>query len=1136
MTKARIIWTLVAAGVIGNMTPMVVAQVPPDLFLEKLDDFIWTGAGNGTTWQNAANWTPPVGFNGQFPDDPGRNDTDQVVIVPVEGANFSIALTSDLTVNISGGDVTVASLKLGGTGAAVTTNINSSTNHLLVFENQEQNDTMTNPGDPMADPPIEPEPIWSFNQARALIWSTGTTGAGKENRINADIKLNDDVDVEGDRDIHIYGDVLEGDRLTAAGATFRLSSISSLLTSGAALHIHGNIQASLFDEDIAVDGTQDRIFGLNATHGVALPADPQNPPNEEDEVSRQGRVDMHGRLIGDGWVGIGSPQDTVNPVGTVILRADSRDDPGSTTDQFFSGRIVMNRGNLVLAHDGSLGSGDIATGNPNQAFGFNFVSTDDARNIANELNVAQWHTVAGATDIPGLESFGDHSIEFSGTVIQNNSRGWINLLPAGETLTLSGPQYPIEGGDNTDTDRIYTMDGSGKTLITGGIHNRPPDGINPGNGHLRVRGTTTVLVDFDESKSPGDSASDYSGATFVEGGNLHFATNEDLAGTQMHATSGAVGVDTGVVSNSTFLGMLNNSSTPNHAASSPFFLSINTAPIFALYDSGGLMLASGEYTQSLDFNSGDLTKAANMTLAAREIGSTYTGTITPNSSVVVNPNTYQLGGGAGTLTLPNNNQLTGTRSLLATNGSEVRLEGSNNYTGTTRIVAKVNASNTTDAAASVPGIPADETEFEIEGQGYRQTMLTLTNLANGGAASGIGSSSSAAANLHIQGSVLKYVGPAVSTDRLFTVGTAGATIDASGTGALTFTNTSNLGIDIAENRTGAFSADLTGGANNEVFGHPEFVSGTLGRLLFSTEDLVPGMAIRDINPSGSPTLDADLVIASIGGDHAVRVGEAEVEEGETPWPGVSGTFIRTFTFGPAPPRMLTLSGTNIGNNTLASVVADASDIAEPGGAGSVGITKTDPGKWVLTGSNTYTGNTVVEEGTLSISNDFLADTGDVWLTSGATFNLNFSDIDVIDSLFIDDMSQAIGTWGAIGNAAAMFHSPIITGAGILQVSSIAETGIFGDYNNNGVVDAADYVVWRRNLGTNTELLNEDPMMTPGMVTQEDYDLWRSRFGFTTNPGEGAGSALDSGAVPEPSSALLASLALVFLGGVARRGR
>jgi T5SS/PEP-CTERM-associated repeat protein len=69
---------------------------------------------------------------------------------------------------------------------------------------------------------------------------------------------------------------------------------------------------------------------------------------------------------------------------------------------------------------------------------------------------------------------------------------------------------------------------------------------------------------------------------------------------------------------------------------------------------------------------------------------------------------------------------------------------------------------------------------------------------------------------------------------------------------------------------------------------------------------------------------------------------------------------------------------------------------------------------------------------------------------------------------------------------------------------IAAAGLPGDYNNNGSVDAADYVLWR-----NGGPLENDP--TPG-VQPADYDFWRARFGNTAGAGSLAGVA-----VPEPTS-------------------
>jgi hypothetical protein len=82
------------------------------------------------------------------------------------------------------------------------------------------------------------------------------------------------------------------------------------------------------------------------------------------------------------------------------------------------------------------------------------------------------------------------------------------------------------------------------------------------------------------------------------------------------------------------------------------------------------------------------------------------------------------------------------------------------------------------------------------------------------------------------------------------------------------------------------------------------------------------------------------------------------------------------------------------------------------------------------------------------------------------------------------------------------------------------TGIPGDYNGNGTVDAADYVVWRDNLDGTATLPNDS---TPGMVTQEDYTVWRMNFGLGGSAG--AGSAGLSHVVPEASTILLALMGI-----------
>jgi hypothetical protein len=105
----------------------------------------------------------------------------------------------------------------------------------------------------------------------------------------------------------------------------------------------------------------------------------------------------------------------------------------------------------------------------------------------------------------------------------------------------------------------------------------------------------------------------------------------------------------------------------------------------------------------------------------------------------------------------------------------------------------------------------------------------------------------------------------------------------------------------------------------------------------------------------------------------------------------------------------------------------------------------------------------------------------------------------------------------------------LTLTGQLVATSTFATPLPGDYNQNGVVDAADYVVWRKTLGSAQSLPNDD---TPG-VGPDDYTRWRQNFGRLIEQGSGSNSVGQN--VPEPCSFGLAGAALVA-GCVCRRRR
>jgi fibronectin-binding autotransporter adhesin len=109
-------------------------------------------------------------------------------------------------------------------------------------------------------------------------------------------------------------------------------------------------------------------------------------------------------------------------------------------------------------------------------------------------------------------------------------------------------------------------------------------------------------------------------------------------------------------------------------------------------------------------------------------------------------------------------------------------------------------------------------------------------------------------------------------------------------------------------------------------------------------------------------------------------------------------------------------------------------------------------------------------------------------------------------------------WGALSGTFSTIVLPTLAGglawntsqlytAGILSIDSV---GLAGDYNHNGVVDAADYVMWRNNQGTNNVLPN-DPI--GGTIGTAQYNQWRAHFGQSA----GSGSISSNTAIPEPAT-------------------
>ena len=167
--------------------------------------------------------------------------------------------------------------------------------------------------------------------------------------------------------------------------------------------------------------------------------------------------------------------------------------------------------------------------------------------------------------------------------------------------------------------------------------------------------------------------------------------------------------------------------------------------------------------------------------------------------------------------------------------------------------------------------------------------------------------------------------------------------------------------------------------------------------------------------------------------------------------------------------------------------------------------------------------------------------GDLTLASGA-LKIELASAALADVLLVDgvlalggslDIATLAGFTPASGSSWQIAAAGGITGqfSSITAGYSVQQQGnhlmlfsgtplLAGDYNSDGVVDSADYIVWRRAMATGGTLANETA--SPGVVDEADYVAWRANFGATAT----SGSFLPAVNVPEPSILIFSALSVV----------
>jgi hypothetical protein len=188
-----------------------------------------------------------------------------------------------------------------------------------------------------------------------------------------------------------------------------------------------------------------------------------------------------------------------------------------------------------------------------------------------------------------------------------------------------------------------------------------------------------------------------------------------------------------------------------------------------------------------------------------------------------------------------------------------------------------------------------------------------------------------------------------------------------------------------------------------------------------------------------------------------------------------------------------------------SVDADTNNIANS--AVYASVDSTDPNRMVVVAIN-RTAN--AQTTGIAVTHDRVFDHAEVYqLTSGAGSTPLVTHAADIELNLVNALQYTMPAWS-------------------VSTLVLISEGLPGDYNHDGNVDTADFVVWRKLAGQTGDLAadgNED-----NVVDADDYTLWRANFGRSaTDSGQGRAAA-----VPEPLSLSLVLVASLL--GLAPRRR
>ncbi len=442
------------------------------------------------------------------------------------------------------------------------------------------------------------------------------------------------------------------------------------------------------------------------------------------------------------------------------------------------------------------------------------------------------------------------------------------------------------------------------------------------------------------------------GSTIDVASGLTATVNSILGGTAALIKNGSGTIITGGGSGNTHTGAVTINDGVFEIAKTGFVGGIDNAAAVTVAASGTLRLnGAAAYTQE---TIGSLSGAGSVTnvgaaavnlVIAGAASTAFSGTITNGTNALnLVKNT-----GAGTLTL----------------------SGANSYTGTTTIsTGAINIQNATALGTTAGGTTvASGAALELQGNiavGAEALTIAGTGVGNNGALRNISGTNSYAGNLTLTAATeIQSDAGTMTLSGSISGATFGLTFDGAGNTTVSGVIGTTTGT-VTKNGSGT----LTLSGLNTYTGLTDLNAGTLSvnslaNLSTASAAGAPTSAANGTISIGATTTGATLQYTGAGHSTNRVINLAGTTGGATLDASGSGAVVFTsaFTATGAGSKTLTLTGSNTDANTIQGAIVNNS------GANITSVTKDGAGTWVLGGTNTYTGATTINAGTLRISAD-----------------------------------------------------------------------------------------------------------------------------------------------------------------------